>query len=66
MTIPVPVQNVLAVVETVMLLMTLVFLTRGVKSRKNQSEHKGSFATAGVFFLAYLVLNVLRKWVFQF
>lgn len=63
------VAYVLAMVETVALLMALVFLTRGMKEKKanrkskkqNVPVDKGNYIKAGIFGLIYLVLNVLRN-----
>lgn len=56
--------NILALVETGALLITLVFLTKAMKEKKvnkNSPVIKGYYLKASIAALVYLVLNVLRN-----
>lgn len=56
--------NILALVETGALLITLVFLTKAMKEKKankNSPAIKGYYLKASIAALVYLVLNVLRN-----
>ena len=56
--------NVLALVETGALLITLVFLTKAMKEKKankNSPAIKSYYQKAGLAALVYLVLNIARN-----
>ena len=62
-------SNVLAIVETGALLMTLVFLTKILKEKKAVREKKQStpvdksnYLKAAIFALAYVALNMIRAY----
>lgn len=71
-------KNVFAIVETGSLIATLIFVTRAMHEKKNQRAQKGmkgaqdneivrktiaaSYRNAGIAFVVYLVLNVIRNY----
>ena len=71
-------KNVFAIVETGSLIATLIFVTRAMHEKKNQRAQKGrkgaqdneivrktiaaSYRNAGIFFMTYLLLNVIRNY----
>lgn len=55
------VSYVLAIIETAALIGALVFVTKGMKEKKNTAARKDYYTKAGLFVTVYLVLNVLRN-----
>lgn len=55
------VSYVLAIIETAALIAALVFVTKGMKEKKNATARKDYYIKAGLFVTVYLVLNVLRN-----
>ena len=67
----------LAVIETGALVVALIFITRGLHEKKNQQKKQGkkggksseitqkvvaaSYRNAGIFFVIYLLLNLIRN-----
>ncbi len=52
--------SILEAVVIVVLLLTLLFATKGIKEKKDQSVRKAHYQKAGIFLFVYLALNVLR------
>lgn len=57
--------NVLAVIETAALIGALVFSAKGIREKKDAAVRKSSLTQGGIFFLVYVVLNVIRLMYFQ-
>ena len=55
---------VLGLVETGALLAALMFATVAMKAKKEDPSRKGYLRRAGIYIGIYLVLNVLRNFVF--
>lgn len=53
---------ILAIVETAALLACLVFVTKGMKEKKDTAARKGYYRKAAIFVAVYLALNVLRNY----
>ena len=55
---------VLAIIETGALIGGLVFVTKAIKEKKDINARRAHFAQGGTYLAVYLVLNVLRNFVF--
>lgn len=55
---------VLAIIETGALIGGLVFVTKAIKEKKDTNARRARFAQGGTYLAVYLVLNVLRNFVF--
>ena len=51
---------VLMIIETGALLGALIFSAKGIKERKNQSARKSLLTQGAIYFVVYVILNVLR------
>ncbi len=52
--------SILEAVVIVVLLLTLLFATKGIKEKKDKSVRKGHYQKAGICLFVYLALNLLR------
>ena len=53
-------KTLLMVVETGALLGALIFSAKGIKEKKNQDVRKSLLTQSAIYFVVYVVLNVLR------
>ena len=53
--------NLLAIVETAMLVAGLFFMTKVIREKKHTPSHKALQKKASVCIMIYLALNVLRN-----
>ena len=56
--------KLLALVETCALVFGLIFATKGIKSKEDLNERKAYYRRAGIYIAIYLVLNILRRFLF--
>lgn len=54
------ITSLLAVATTVLLLVTLFFATKALKEKDDRNAKKENLRNAGIFFVVYVLLNVLR------
>ena len=57
-------KYVLAIVETGALIGALVFSAKGMKEHKNKELRKALLTKGGIFFVVYVVLNMIRLMYF--
>ena len=58
-------KYILAVVETGALIGALVFSAKGIRERQHKDVRKSLLTQAAVYFVVYVVLNILRFTYFQ-
>ena len=58
-------KYLLAVVETGALIGALVFSAKGIRERQHKDVRKSLLTQAAVYFVVYVVLNILRFTYFQ-
>ena len=56
--------NLLAIVETAMLVAALFFMTKVIKEKKHTPSHKALQKKASTCIIIYLALNILRNHFF--
>ncbi len=57
--------RILSIVVIVLLVGTLIYLTRMIKAKGNKAEKDRYAKITGAFFLAYLTANLLRLYLEQ-
>lgn len=56
--------KILAIVESCALVFGLLFATKGIKAKNDELARKGHYRRAAVYFGVYLLLNLLRRFLF--
>ena len=59
------VTDVVSVLVIIVMLGAMIYATKALKARKGQKEEekKSNLKTAGLFFMAYVLLNLLRLYL---
>ncbi len=57
-------SKILMLVETCALVFGLIFATKAIKAKDDAIARKAHYRRAGIYIFVYLVLNVLRLYLF--
>ena len=57
-------SKILMLVETCALVFGLIFATKAIKAKEDAIARKAHYRRAGIYLIVYLVLNMLRMFLF--
>ena len=57
-------SKILMLVETCALVFGLLFATKAIKAKDDAIARKAHYRRAGIYLIVYLLLNVLRQFLF--
>ena len=57
-------SKILMLVETCALVFGLIFATKAIKAKDDAIARKAHYRRAGIYLIVYLLLNVLRMFLF--